>query len=71
MMLFKFLAIILGLFMSLVNISLGYDTFNFFDSNLTYNVSEARVAGFALVAAMLPVYQWIVQPKGNRRRTVP
>ena len=49
---FKLIALVLGILMSLLNISLDYDTFNFFDSSLSYNVSEARVAGFALVAAM-------------------
>ena len=50
---FKLIALFLAILMSLLNISLDYDTFNFFDSNLTYKVSEAKIAGFALIAAML------------------
>ena len=59
---FKLVALFLGILMSLVNISLDYDTFNFLDSNLTYNVSDAKIAGSALIAAMFVLVSILSNP---------
>ena len=52
MLLFKFIATFFSFLMLLLNFYIEHDTFDFFEPELSYNVPEVKVAGFALVAAM-------------------
>ena len=51
--------------MLLINFYIESDTFDFFEPELSYNVSEVKVAGFALIAAMSLFASLVSNPKAT------